>query len=293
MKRILISSISMLILSGCNRLSSIPYSPEINPARWLEMQPSLELSTGKNSFYLMQPSSTAFVYLLGLITILAGIHILRIRKNEQSRKWWGVALLFWGLGALLAGTSYQAFSYEIKCIGRAVCSWTSYWEVFYLLLSAASVDAMVIAGAYSGFEGKARKNLILYAVLNLMVYTLLLTVGVLTLQKFLISFELLLIVAAPGIVTLLFSSIIHYKKRKSKKDLSLIITWVWLGITMAAYFLYLLSGLTEKLWENGFWFSENDVLHIGLIIWMVYIGFFMARRLRDRNNEVALNKIDF
>jgi hypothetical protein len=50
---------------------------------------------------------------------------------------------------------------------------------------------------------------------------------------------------------------------------------------MAAYYLYLMLGITETLWQRGLWFSENDVLHIGLISWMLYIIRVVAKNSHD------------
>ena len=64
-------------------------------------------------------------------------------------------------------------------------------------------------------------------------------------------------------------------------DSALSLTWIWLGAIIAIYFIYLVLGITENLWEHGLWFSENDLLHIGLISWMLYIGFRVAKLVRD------------
>ena len=281
MKRTLLVLILLFLLSGCSSLASIPYSPAQTPEDWLRSQPNLVISLGAARFILVQPSSTLFVYLLGVLTIAAGIHFLRIQANHQSRKWWGIALLLWGIGALLAGTSYQAFSYEIKCAGRAVCSWTSWWEILYLLFSAASIDAMAVAIAYSSFTKKPRRWLIGYAGLSFAAYTAAVLVGTFTLDTFLISFELLLLATGPSILLLFILNGWHYLRLKEKKELALAITWIWLAVVIAAYFLYYILGISHTLWSQGIWFSENDVLHIGLISWMGYIGLRLARQVVD------------
>jgi len=288
MKLASLLSISGLVMSGCNRLASIPYSPPKTPADWLNIQPYINVEFGPVNFILVQPSSTLLVYLLGIIAIGTGLYFLRIRGSHQSRKWWGIALLLWGFGALFAGTSYQAFSYEIKCAGREFCSWTSWWEIIYLVLSVASVQAMIVAGAYACCEAKWQKGLAYYAFGTIVLYVIAVMIGAFSLNKFLISFELLLIVAAPGILVLFVLNGWRYFKFRNKMDLALVVTWVWLGITIGAYFLYLTLGISDYFWERGFWFSENDVLHIGLISWMIYIAIKVANRVEDQSAPVMI-----
>ena len=91
----------------------------------------------------------------------------------------------------------------------------------------------------------------------------------------------LLVVIAPSIIAFF---VIHgwmYFKYKESLDLVYLGIWIWLGITIAAYFLYLVSGNTAMFWGKGIWFSENDVLHIGLIIWMICIARFLSPRVKD------------
>jgi hypothetical protein len=187
----------------------------------------------------------------------------------------------WGVGALFAGTSYQAFSYEIKCAGREYCTWTSWWEVFYLMLTVESVDAMMMAEAYCCTVGKWRRALSIYGLVNAVLYVIVVLVGAFVPIKFLVSFELLILFTAPTILIFCILNGWRYYKRKDAMDLALLVAWIGLGITIGAYYLYLELGIARELWAQGIWFSENDVLHVGLIIWMIYIALVVADRVED------------
>jgi hypothetical protein len=266
-----------IILSACGPLDSIPYTPPQTPQTWLTIQPSIRLG----SLLIVQPSTSAIVTLLGLLALGAGGYFLRIRERQVSRVWWGIALLLWGAGALFAGASYEAFSYQLKCAGRAACIWTTWLELVYLVLSVASVDAMLLALSYSSASGRLRRALSGYALLHIALYTAAVLLGALLPLKFLISFELLILACAPTILLFLGLNGWRYARRKLPLDRVLLGAWAWLVLTIAAYFLYYLSGLTQILWARGAWFSENDVLHLGLIGWMIYLALVLAPRLAD------------
>ena len=286
MKRHLVLLPFLFILTACGRLDTIPYEPAQTPETWLQIQPYSEIQLGSQTILFMQPSTSIIVYLLGVITIAVGLYFLKIRNGQLSRLWWGIALLLWGVGAILAGTSYEAFSYAIKCAGRDACIWTSWWEIIYLIVSVWSIDSMMLAVAYSSTNGRLRKWLSIYAIVNAVLYFITVMIGVFIPVKFLISFELLLVVTAPNIVAFFIINGVRYFKQKQSVDLVYLGTWLWLGITIAAYFLYLISGNTMSLWEKGLWFSENDVLHIGLIVWMIYIAYVLAPRVKDNSITV-------
>jgi len=271
----------LLALSGCGRLDAIPYAPAQTAETWLQIQPFVNLKLGAKNMIVVQPSTSIIVYLLGFLTIAAGLYFLKSRQGQRSRLWWGIALLLWGFGAILAGTSYEAFSYSIKCAGRPACLWTSWWEIFYLIVSVWSMDAMVLAVAYSSTTARIRRGLFIYAILNAVLYFTLVMIGAWVPIKYLISFEFLLLAAAPGIIILFAISLKRYARQRQQVDLLHLATWLLLGVVIAAYFLYFVSGNTASLWARGIWFSENDVLHIGLIFWMLYIAFLLAPRVKD------------
>jgi hypothetical protein len=229
------------------------------------------------------------VYFLGILTVLIGAYLLKVGRKQKFVAWWGIALLLWGLGAIFAGTSYQAFSYEIKCAGRAFCIWTSWWEVMYLIFSVGSVDAMMIAQTNLTPERTHYTVMRLYATINFLVYVLIVVIGSVIPITILISFELMVLFLAPSIMIFILFNLKRRRRLKQPIDLYLLRIWVFLIIIIGTYFLYFMTNVTEILWEHDIWFSANDVLHIGLILWMLYIWFTLNKfkKLTFDNKELT------
>ena len=243
----------------------------------------MTLKLASKDVILTQPTSTFFVYLLGILTIGVGLRFLWLQGDEVSRLWWGVSLLMWGIGALLAGTSYQAFGYQIKCAGQETCAWTSWWEVIYLIFQQVSMDALLVAMAYSCTTGSLQTVLLGYALASAVVYTILAFIGGIIPVKSLITFELMVWVSTPIFLINCILNGWRYHIFSTPLDLALIGAWVWLLFTMVAYWLYDNLDITPRLWAKGkgIWFSQNDVLHIGLILWMIYIATVVAHHVND------------
>ena len=276
--RTVLSAISILFISGCNQLDSILWEPKMKPEQWCELQDCMMIGS---DFILSQPFSSLIVYLLAILSIGVGVYFLKIQNLQESRKWWGYALIAGGAAAVLAGTSYQAFGYELKCSGREFCVWTNWWEVIYNVMTVASINAMLVAVAYSSTKGSFRKYIIIYACLNFSAHLLATIVGVLIPDKFLISFELLVLFSAPTLLFLLAYNGWRSFKLKDSMELAIFGNWVLLFFMLFAYFQYLSMGLTQQLWEQGIWFSENDILHVVGIIWTLYLPIFMIKRVKD------------
>ncbi len=279
MKRSLFPLIGLLF-AGCGRLQTIPW-PGKTPENWCQGHPCVPVDLGFVKFILSEPTSSLLIYGLGILTVAIGIYMIRTRGGERSRLWFGLALLFWGVAALSAGTSYQAFSYEIKCAGREVCAWTSWWEIYYYMLQAFSMNSFLVAIGISSARGMLRKGIFAYALLNVIAYNVILFTGAFIPNKFMVSFELMVLFTGPNFLILLVINTLNYIKTRELLELRLILLWLFQGLVITAYYTYLLLGYTEKLWERGIWFSANDVLHGGLILWMLYIIFFVAGKVRD------------
>jgi hypothetical protein len=274
--------ISKVLLSIFSRLQSIPHDDsDLTPENWCMKQPCRKIRIFSKEVIISQPLSTFWVYFLGLYTVGVSLYFFQIQNDENSQLWWGVSLLLMGIGALLAGTSYQAFGYEIKCAGRQVCTWTSWWEVVYLMFQQVSINAMVIALSYSCTTGTFQMVLLWYASISSVVYVILVFIGGIVPVKSLITFGLMVWVSIPVFFFFCFLNAWRYYMFGYSMDFVLLGAWIILLCTMMAYRIYIREGITKKLWAKGVWFSENDVLHVFMIFWMIYIAMVVADHIKD------------
>ena len=258
-------------------LDGIPYSPHIAPSDWCAQQPCLELG----DITLSQPSSSVIVYLAAIVGIWVGWKLYTGHHGQKSRKWFGVSLILGGIGAFLAGTSYQAFGFEIKCAGREVCNWTSWWELGYEFTTVLAASYLLLAVSRMCFPPKWFAASKLFAILLSVTYTIVLILGVYFQDRFLLSFELMLLFSTPLYVIILIVNLIQWIKTKNVHMGKLTLTWMLLFAVLMAYYGYLLQGITDLLWQKGIWFSENDVLHVGMILWLFYIHFKLSDSIKD------------
>ena len=196
-------------------------------------------------------------------------------------QWWGVQLLLGGIAAFFAGTSYQALGYELKCAGREACIWTNWLEVTYNVLTVLSINALMIAVSYSSAQGKLRTAMRYFAVFSSVVYFVVAMVGAGTANKFLISFEFMVLFLMPNYLTFIIINSYRYIRYRETAELALLSVWITLFAVIGIYFYYMFAGYTQMLWAKGVWFSENDVLHVGMVLWIAYAPWILAKRLKD------------
>ena len=92
--------------------------------------------------------------------------------------------------------------------------------------------------------------------------------------------------ALPGILFVLLISGVSYLKTRSPLDGSLLLAAIFLILVNVAYFYYYAAGYTEMLYQGGkgFYFSQNDVLHVGMILWLWHIVAYVGKHLKDLEN---------
>lgn len=266
-------------LVGCARLEELPYEPPTTPQEWCQQRPCVDVG----GIVLNEPLGTFLVFALSIGWVLLGLAFLRSRAGQQARTWMGIALVLGGIGAVLAGISYQAFSYALKCADRELCVLTNGFEVGYSITQAASVSAMVAAVAFAAATGAVRRWVLAYSVVNVVGYLVISIVGVLLVSAVLLSFEVLMLFAVPGLIAAITLATRGYRATGSPM-LRQLLTAAWLLVAVqVAYFSYSAAGITQALWDggNGFYFSENDVLHVGMILWLIYVWRTLYRTLRD------------
>jgi hypothetical protein len=270
-------------LAACGSLDELQYSPATTPEQWCDQRPCIEV--GGTVFN--EPLGSFLVFSLALLYIGVGIYFLVTRRAQHSRAWFGAFLILGGVGAALAGTSYQAFSYVLKCEGWDYCRLTSGFEVGYSVTQTFGVSAMLIAVAWACTTGGARRGFTIYAVVNAVLYVVITIIGVTAPNAALLSYSMLILFYLPGAIMIAVIAARRYRRDHDAMSRSILIALALQIVVQVAYYAYYAAGLTQTLWDDGdgFYFSENDVLHVGLILWLIYVWKALGPTLRDADSR--------
>lgn len=263
--------------NGFGRVHQLEHSdPTLTAENWVTRQPVWRASWRSKTVIITQPSSTFWVYALGIQACVLGAWFWQTADGDTARVWWSFGLWLWGIGALLAGTSYQAFGYHLKCKDGRV-RWTNWYEVVYVICQQWSVNALFVATAFTSAEGVLQTVMIGISLVVTILYGVVTLVAAFIPNRKLLSFEWMCGVCAPLIA---FMVLLHGWNlvfgSSSVLEGQLLSIWLALLLCMFAYWVYMKAGLTESLWQRGHWFSENDVLHLTLILWFVQIAWLIG-----------------
>jgi hypothetical protein len=274
--------IMVLVIIQFSNTGSLLLEPLTSPDAFLSTMPSTQVSIFGRVLVLIQPSSTFFVYALGVVMIVVGIYFLVTKRMQQSRFYWAVGLILWGISAIVAGTSYQAFGYEFKCRGQEYCLFTSDFELVYMLLTAYCINFLVAATGHTSLGSLGRKRLILFSIIDSLVYSVYLLIGAIIPVKFLISYEGFMAFIGINFIVMFILNIRHHLRFKDPLNRNLIVIWIGFLVVNLGYFVFLLWGIGAKIYqEYGLWFTENDILHVLLILWAFLVFFLLRKNVQD------------
>jgi hypothetical protein len=256
------SMISFIVSFQFSQIDRLLIQPQINGEMFLSQYPNINI----NNLIIQQPTSTFIIFLLTLITLGLGLYYFK-NKNNKFSLWLGINFVFWGLGAFLAGLSYQAFGYYLKCTSLDYCTFTNWVELLYMTFTVISINALLVAYSYLVNNKKVQDKLQNYAIISVVLYALFQGVGIILPNKFMISYEGMLLFLSPNIIIMMW---INFKNLNESLHKRLWNIWLlFLGVNIA-YFVALFSNQGSFLYSNfNIWLNENDTLHVLLIIWML------------------------
>jgi hypothetical protein len=105
--------------------------------------------------------------------------------------------------------------------------------------------------------------------------------------EYLLGFNFLMISLIPSTVMTL-NLLISNQDNLAKLLLQSIYLIVLVILT---YFLYLFIGFQSILWSHGVWISSDDILHIGMLIWLSHLDMVVFRKWTHNDYDVFSGRI--
>lgn len=142
---------------------------------------------------------------------------------------------------------------------------------------------MLVSLVYAATNGFVKRGILIYVFLNATIYSLVILFGIIQPNKFLLSFEMLVIFTLPSIAIVIINSLVRYVKYQYLLDKFILKSMILFILVNTTYFIYQKAEICNSLYKNGegFYFSENDVLHLGMIFWIIYFVKKVGKNLKD------------
>jgi|TARA_Y100000996_G_C22546215_1_gene651952 hypothetical protein len=240
---------------------------------WCDLQPCIDIG----SFIISQPTSSIIVLICSLYAVLLAFKIMSFHK------FWSLSLMLGGVAAIFAGFEYQAFGYEIKCAGQEYCDEYSIFSIIYNLLTMLAFSIALFALA-KRYQNTFLKH---WTYISFLCFAIITTIAYLERYESLLGFNFLIVSLIPSMVIAL-NLLIANRDNLTKLLLQSICLIVFV---ILAYFLYFLIGLQSILWSNGVWISSDDILHIGMIIWLSHLDMVVFRKWTHHDYDVFSGRI--
>jgi len=152
-----------------------------------------------------------------------------------------------------------------------------------------------VAGAGAAFSGVATSCLSksqqrfwsTYAVLTTIIYNINVLAGTILAHRFLVSFEMMLLFCFFGGCSIFIITARQYYRNRDTLTKHYLGIWIDLVVVIMVYYLYYMGGFAVELWSHGIWFSENDVLHVLMMAWVLGIYFVLRNDLKDLQTSTS------
>jgi hypothetical protein len=278
-------AVSIVLTIVLNHTNSLLQDPKTTGEDFLSSMPYVQWG----DFILIQPSSTFFVYFLGLVLIVLGCYLIQTAKGNKSRLDYGIGYALWGVSAILAGTSYQAFGYELKYAGRPYGLFTSVFELLYMITTAEAI-LYLLAGTsyYATTNPKIQKALPYVAIAYGLIYGIVFLIGVALPIQTIVTYLFFVAFFAPAFILMLILNIARFAHQKDVLDRNMLISWGLFALANILYFIAYFSGFPTAIYKaSGFWFNENDILHVSMTVWVIATFFLLRKELKDNNETLA------
>lgn len=254
-------------------------------AEWVLSQPT-------SSFFVMMVAVFCLYYALVYYKCWRIPHpVENAHTLDFSRLFWSLGLACWGVGAFVAGLSYEALEWNLKCQfllnNNDFCVRYSWLEVLYVLFQVAACDFSLLASAFSSDELSIKSfwRIFWLGIFNYLIYSVVVASGALLGYPVLLSFELCVIFCGLSLLVGVYVNLwlpltaddlsMQWKRYGQLSDANrmMLHSWAIMVLSGVVYGAYYSTQIEKYLWFNfGWWVTANDFLHIILTAWAISMG---------------------